>query len=233
MQFHAERAGILDYGSYYAPKTQLDKSGRRILWGWIQEARPLEQYRAAGWAGMISLPRVLALDASGKLESSVAPEARRLRGRVDSVKIGADEESNRRQIEALRIEGCCGEVECIVRRTSDNFGIILSGSAANASPWLTIQFDSQRPTEISIDARPIPLELGDDEDFKLEFYIDGSVIEAFVNNQVAYTKRFYYPGGTPQDMRLKWTGKTTNLISLSVCQLMPISPNRLTRRGSR
>jgi beta-fructofuranosidase len=228
MQFHAEQAGILDYGSYYAPKTQLDKFGRRILWGWIQEARPVEQYKSAGWAGLMSLPRVLALDANGKLKSSVAPEVNTLRSREQSLNITGDEESNQHQIEAMRIEECCGEVQCVARRTADSFDLILSGSAANSSPWLTIKYDSQRPAEISIDARPLPLQLNDREDFKLELYIDGSVIEAFVNNKVAYTKRFYYSGGIPQDMRVKWTGKTTNLVRLSVFQSTPISPDRLT-----
>jgi beta-fructofuranosidase len=228
MRFHAERAGILDYGSYYAPKTQLDKNGRRILWGWIQEARPLDQYKAAGWAGMISLPRALALDANGTLESRVAPEATTLRGREQSLKLGTDEESNQRQIEAMRVKECCGEIQCVVRRAAGNFGLTLSGPAQNSTSWLNIQYDSQRPTEILIDARPIPLGVSEKENFKLELYIDGSVIEAFVNNKVAYTKRFYYSGDAPQDMRLKWTGKASNLVSLSVFQLTPISPDRLT-----
>ena len=42
MLFHPEKEGILDYGSDYAAKTQLDANGQRILWGWILEARPLE-----------------------------------------------------------------------------------------------------------------------------------------------------------------------------------------------
>lgn len=228
MQFHAEQAGILDCGSYYAPKTQLDKAGRRILWGWIQEARPLEQYKSAGWAGLMSLPRVLALDATGRLNSSVAPEVNTLRSREHNLNITGDEESNQRQIGAMRIEECCGVLQCVVRRMADNFGLILSGSAANSTPWLTIKYDSQRPTEISIDARPLPLELNDKEDFELDLYIDGSVIEAFVNNKIAYTKRFYYAGGSSRDMGVKWTGKTTNLVRLSVSQLTPISTNRLT-----
>ena len=228
MQFHAERAGILDYGSYYAPKTQLDKSGSRIVWGWIQESRPLEQYKSAGWAGLMSLPRVLALDANGRLMSSIAPEVHTLRGREQSLTVTGDEENNQRQIGAMRIEGCCGELQCSVRRTADKFSLILSGSDANSTPWLALKYDSQRPTEISIDARPIPLELNDQEDFKLELYIDGSVIEAFVNDKVAYTKRFYYPGSSPQDVRIKWAGKTTNLVRLSAYELTPISSNRLT-----
>jgi beta-fructofuranosidase len=62
----------------------------------------------------------------------------------------------------------------------------------------------------------------------LELYVDSSVIEVFVNNEVAYTKRFYYSGRPPQDMCMKWTGETTNLVRLSVYQLKPISLDRLT-----
>jgi beta-fructofuranosidase len=228
MQFHAEQAGILDYGSYYAPKTQLDKSGRRILWGWIQETRPLEQYKSAGWAGLLSLPRVLALSADGRLESSVAPEVNTLRNREQSLKITEDEENNQRQIGAMRIEECCGELQCVMRRTANNFELILCASGGNSAPWLTIKYDSERPAQISIDARPLPLQLNDREDLKLDLHIDGSVIETFVNNQIAFTKRFYYSSSVPQDMCMKWAGKTTNLVNLSVCQLVPISSDRLT-----
>ena len=228
MQFHAEHAGILDYGSYYAPKTQLDKSGRRILWGWIQESRSLEQYKSAGWAGIMSLPRVVALDGDGKLLSRVAPEANTLRGREQSVNISGDEESVQRQIEALRIEEGCGELRCVARSTAENFGIALAGSGAISSPWITVNYDRQRPAEIAIDARPIPLQRNAGEDFDLEFYIDSSVIELFVNGRVAYTKRFYYLGERAQDMSVKWTGSTKNLVHLSCYGLTPISADRLT-----
>lgn len=228
MQFHPERAGLLDYGSCYAPKTQLDKSGRRILWGWIQEARPVEQYKAAGWAGMISLPRVLTLDRDGKLNSTVASEVKTLRGGELSLKIGADEENNQRQIAEMRIRKCCGELECVVRRAADNFGFALLGADADPSPWLTINYDSQRPAEIWIDARPLPLQLSENEDFELKLFIDSSVIEAVVNSKVAYTKRFYYSGGTPRDMRIKWAGKATNIVRMSVHEITPISSDRLT-----
>ncbi len=62
--FHSERRGILDYGAYYAQKTQLDAQGQRILWGWIPETRPEAEFSAAGWAGCMALPRVLSLGSS-------------------------------------------------------------------------------------------------------------------------------------------------------------------------
>ena len=57
----AEMEGVVDFGAYYAAKTMLDERGNRILWGWIPEIRPESDYRAAGWAGVMALPRVLSL----------------------------------------------------------------------------------------------------------------------------------------------------------------------------
>ncbi len=82
MIFHPEKTGELDVGgAYYAPKTQLDAKGRCILWGWIRETRPQDQYRAAGWAGIMSLPRMLRLDADGALRMRMLPALAKLRSR--------------------------------------------------------------------------------------------------------------------------------------------------------
>jgi beta-fructofuranosidase len=219
---------MLDYGSFYAPKTQLDKSGNRILWGWIQEARPLEEYKAAGWAGVMSLPRVLTLGSDGKLKSSVAAEVNALRGREQTLGTTADEDQNQRQIKAMRIEGCCGEIRCKVQPTPESFALILGGSEANSAPWLTVKYDPLHPKQVWIDARPLPLTLGEREHLELHLYIDRSVIEVFVNNEVACTRRFYYTSSNPQDLCIKWTGKTANIASLSVWQLSSISSDRPT-----
>ena len=69
----------------------------------------------------------------------------------------------------------------------------------------------------------LPITLGDREHLQLHFYIDRSVIEVFVNDQVACTRRFYYTSSDPQDLCMTWTGKTAHIASLSVWQLSPIS----------
>ena len=228
MTFHPVEAGILDYGSYYAPKTQLDKTGRRILWGWIQETRPLAEYKAAGWAGLMSLPRVLSVMNSGRLGMSVADEVNQLRDREQTVNLDADEQSVRRQISSMRVEGCRGEILCTVRRSSDPFEFTFSDSTGNLTPWLTLSFNPKHPEQVLIDMRPISLTLRENEDLEFHLYIDCSVMEVVVNGQVAWTKRFYFGGGTPQDLQMQWIGKTVMLTKLSVWQLSPISTNRLT-----
>jgi beta-fructofuranosidase len=77
--FHTEKRGLLDHDAFYAPKSQLDAEGRRILWGWVTETRQEAEFRAAGWAGCMSLPRVLTVADDGSLRMSVLPEIARLR----------------------------------------------------------------------------------------------------------------------------------------------------------
>jgi beta-fructofuranosidase len=227
MRFRREQEGILDYGSFYAAKTQLDKSGNRILWGWITESRPQEKYKAAGWAGMMSLPRVISIAADGRLRFCAAVEAEQLRGREQALNVTADDEKNRQQIGAMRLEDCCGEILCTVRRTAEPFALSLYGSDESRLPWLKLSYDPLHSGQFRIDDRPIPLALEQDENLEMHLYVDGSVIEAFVNGQIACTRRFYYSGNA-QPLRLKWTGKTADIASLSLWQLTPTSNDRFT-----
>lgn len=227
MHFHVEQAGIVDYGSFYAAKTQLDKAGNRILWGWITESRPQAEYKAAGWAGMMSLPRVLSVDDSGRLQLKFAPEIAQLRGHGQSLNATTDDGSNQRQIQVMRVNACCGEVRCAARRSAEPFELRLAGDNAD-EPWLVIEYDPHHAGQILIDARPLSLSLGNDEVLEFHAYVDGSVIELLVNQNLAWTKRFYPAGKTAQDLRLQWKGSTAALAALEVWQLSPISNDRLT-----
>jgi len=228
MKFHPETTGVLDYGSFYAPKTQLDKAGKRILWGWITETRKLEEHKAAGWAGMMSLPRVLSMGGDGRLRTGVAAEVNQLRREEQVLHLAADEEENQRRIKALRIEATCGEITCTAQRGAEPFALSLCGIEDGAEAWLTVKYDPLHPGQVSIDGTPLPVALGEKERLDLHLYIDGSVIEVLVNGLAAYTKRFYYPGNSQRDARLQWAGNTSNIASLSVWQLSPISADRLT-----
>ena len=73
--FTPEQAGLLDYGSFrMLPRPSWINLETAFFGGGSREARPLEEYKAAGWAGVMSLPRVLTLGSEGKLKCSVAEE---------------------------------------------------------------------------------------------------------------------------------------------------------------
>jgi beta-fructofuranosidase len=228
MRFHAEQAGMLDHGSFYAPKSQVDRSGNRILWGWIPETRSEAEYKASGWAGVMSLPRVLSLGRDGRVMSSVVEDFNQLRGREQKLDVSLGESTFASQINAMRVEAGTGEILCNATRSKERFALALE-SEDGASTWLRLEYDPLYPDQLMIDARALPVYFADNEKVELQVYIDGSVIELFVNRQAALTKRVYPRGTTAQDMRLKWIGKTTPLDRLSVWRITPISGDRLTR----
>ena len=79
MTWHPEKEGVLNHGPYYAPKTQLDAHGNRILWGWIPEEWADADMTKHGWSGCMSLPRIMTLE-HGEARFIPAPAINTLRG---------------------------------------------------------------------------------------------------------------------------------------------------------
>lgn len=221
--FYAENVGLLDHGSYYAPKTQLDAKGQRILWGWIQEARPEAEYRAAGWAGMMSLPRVLALDEHGRLRMQVSPAVQTLRSK--GMQWARTPGSGKSDVtkSKFQIRAACGEILCLARRNSNAFEMTLESSLNNEAILSVIY--TPGANEVAVDGKKLPIEPSDQ--LELHAYIDGSVIELMINRQAAYTKRFYYEGSQAPEIRIQITDATA-LQHIVAWQISPISTNRLT-----
>lgn len=80
--FAPEGLHPLDLGGayFYAPQSYRDDAGRRIMFGWLQEARGVTANLAAGWAGVMSMPRLVAERGDGTLHLSPAPEVDLLHG---------------------------------------------------------------------------------------------------------------------------------------------------------
>lgn len=227
MLFHPERSGLLDAGAYYAPKTQLDAHGRRILWGWIQERRPEAEYSAAGWAGVMSLPRVLTLDANNDLQMDVASEVEKLRQDEKPLRLTGNEGSLRDQLAGMQIHNASGEIRCSFRRSSTPVSLALVSPGA-AQPWLTCRWDPAQPGTIRIEDQAIPLGAALAPEINLVFYIDGSVIECFANRHGAFTQRFYCQGSSAPPISVQIPQGLESVTALSLCQMKPISPDRLT-----
>jgi beta-fructofuranosidase len=237
--FHEQQSGLLDHGSFYAPKTQLDKAGNRILWGWIPETRPVEEYRASGWSGLMSLPRVLTLGQDGRLKIAVAPTVEKLRKHEQKVHLqsikGGDPKS-KELISDLRLKDACGELLCVVRPGSEPFSLDLlnpinpndKSAVASQASYLSIRYSHANPKELVVDQQRLQIGLAADAPIELRFFVDGSVIELFVNNQETCTKRFYYAGQTAPDIAISFTGEASSVTRLSMWQLSPISKDRLT-----
>jgi beta-fructofuranosidase len=207
------KTGELDLGAFYAPKTQLDAQGRRILWGWIPERRSDAAMKAAGWSGMMSLPRVMNLDQDGTLRLRFLPQASVLRaGPV------VPAESRSGQLKILR--QASGEVMC-AGTPGKSFDLSL---ATDVTELLRVSYTAEKHSFVA-DGKEVSLQPSDPP--ALHLFVDGSVIEMIVSERIGYTKRFYYDGATAPDVRA-WAISSGGGVQLNAWKISPISPNRLT-----
>ncbi len=212
MKFTPKKKGLLDLDAFYAPKTQLDAQGRRILWGWIPERRSEAAMREAGWSGMMSLPRVLNLDPDGTLRITILPQTQSLRA-------GTVPASESREGALKILKGASGELLANGTQGRD-FTFTLSTSAAEL---MRVSYSAAKHT-FTADEKEIVLAPADEP--TLHAFVDGSVIELILGQRIGYTKRFYYPEQTAPDvLALLSAGKTG---TLDAWKIRPISANRLT-----
>jgi beta-fructofuranosidase len=136
----------------------------------------------------------------------------------------------------LHLKDACGELLCIVKPNSEPFSLDLlspagSGDAsavATEASYLSIRYSHANSKELVVDQQRLQLGLEEGKPIELRFFIDGSVIELFVNDKATFTKRFYYEGPAAPEIAVSVTGKISDITRLSMWQLSPISKDRLT-----
>lgn len=217
MRFTPRRDGVLDHGAYYAPKSFLAPDGRRILWGWIRETRPDSALTAAGWAGCMSLPRVLTIGAQGQLEMNPAKEVESLRGTREEAVVSAAA-PYRRKLSELVIE--LHVPGNILLAATTTVRMIVDGKLE----WeLAIDTSAKEArcgeTKFSLPGLPWPHPT-------LRMFLDGSVIESFIGGREALTSRVYTlkPGAT--ELEITTTGSKP--IHAEMWGMKAISGDRMT-----
>lgn len=196
--FTPELTGEIDLGGcLYAPQVMIDQRGRRLLFGWLWEARAPEAQIAAGWAGAMSLPRELSLAPDGRLTYAPAEEVASLRrahwGARDialepDVAWQAPQGGDTIEILARFDLGSASQVGLRVRCADD-------GSERTLVYWDADE--GQLVVDASASARDVPggqrrqAAFGPDGELELRLFLDRSVIECFANGRCCLTSRIY------------------------------------------
>ena len=222
--FRAEKRGVLDYGAYYAQKTQLDATGNRILWGWIPEKRPEAEFSAAGWAGCMALPRILSVGTDGNLEMRVAPEAESLREKAFVLPQQYVASSERRTtLNAIQFAGIRGELAWKTVGIPSSFQL-----ADDSGTWWSLQLEPQGSgAKLTVNGASVELPANTKPGREFHLYLDASVAELICDRKHAITTRIYRKPQGPLRLTLA-DSDLAQVTSLEAWQLRPISNNRLT-----
>ena len=170
------------------------------MWGWLREGRPSAAQQAAGWSGALSLPRVLDLDAAGRLRSAPAPELTALRRRHHTF-ASLDLNGNR----SHTLPGVTGAALEIVAEFAPSatgkvgLGVSCSPDGAEQTQ-ITYNFANDR---LELDCQQSSLDLTTDRGvsggplfrdanapLRLHVFLDGSVIEVFANGRAAAARAY-------------------------------------------
>jgi len=200
-QFTPEKLIRLDHGgrAYYAPLTFEDDQDRRIMFGWLPEEREDAALEKAGWAGALSLPRILSLSPEGELLLEPAPELEKLKQQQlftfngsltkEPLLLSGDKPIRNASFKLKSKMEKSGTVEFCLATSPD----------ARERTLFTIDFRQKLlrvdTTKSSLDPlakgalKECPLPSG--VDLELDVYLDGSILEMFINQRVTLTTRLY------------------------------------------
>ena len=239
-KFYPEHHGRMNFGEFgvesghlCAGLTLLDGMDQRIFFGWIPEGLREAVQRAAGWAGVMSLPRVLSLSDRGTLAVKPVPELkilRRNRCRLTNLRINPDtflplEDVNGDCLEILATFEL-GDAQALgikVRCSPDgNEQTAIFYSLEDKCLALDADLSSVNPDVVSLGVQRGPLELAADEPLMLHIFVDRSIIEVFANHRQCLTKRIYPARRDSRGVQLFAEGGSAKLHSIDVWDMAEI-----------
>jgi beta-fructofuranosidase len=231
-RFEAGSRHVADHGfDFYAPQSFEDEKGRRIVIGWMEnwesKTWPTKAY---GWAGAMTVPRVLRLRADGRPLWSPVPEVESLRCepiRVASRPFGPGEtvldavRGDSLDVEAEIDPGDAVEVALVLRRSADGAQrtrVVLDRRAG------TLAIDREKAGAGDGGVDTAPLALGAGQTLKLRVLVDRSSVEVFgQDGSVVLTDRVF-PDPASLGVALEAKGGTARFVSLTAWRLAPAMP---------
>ena len=219
---------VLDHGpDCYAPAVLRAPDGRWLLWGWSWEARDRRWVQESGWSGVLTVPRELTLDETGRPRQRPAAEIAALRSTRTIHATGSVQHG-----ETADLGEMTHSFDLAARLdTTGHAGLRIITNTAGTE-YLEIHHDRQTGELIvdrdraSLDERArggsyrIP-HLAD-EPLDLRVIIDHSIAELFTSAGQALTVRLYPSGAT--DWRLQaFTAPGTRLnYAVDVWEMEPL-----------
>ena len=224
-RFVVSRAARLGLGpDFYAPSVVTAPDGRRLLFGWIPEDPP-RRGSARTWAGCLTFPRVVSVDADGQVRITLAAEVERFSGPTQRLP-DATVQDDRPWVQVFR--GGCVELRMsIVPDGAASIRLDVAGAGGTAAE---IRFDPRhqrlsaaRTSRVLVAGRELQgttvLPGTEDGALHLRLILDGSVLELAADDRVTATVRMPEVGGGARTISCTAIGGGCRLADLEVTML--------------
>lgn len=202
LRFTPETEGYVDahpLACFHCPRTLLDPNGRRIMVGLLAERRLVADNRH-GWAGVLSLPRLLELDANGRLLMDPVPEV--CSTHDPDWEYANEALPSRVPLDLDLREDCLELFAEIDPGNAEEVGIVLCRSPGGEEETLirfrpreaTLAIDTTRASlnpDTAHSVSDTPFALNADEPLRLHLFVDRSTLELFANRRVCLSDRMY------------------------------------------
>ena len=196
--FVPESVELIDYGpAFYAPSATRGPDGRVLMWGWSWDLLRRGPRQEQGIAGALTLPRVLTVDALGRLSVDPVDEITQLRGELIGESAGqhtlqsasawpVDEQWD------LDLEIESGEIVMALREGESGSELRVQVDVQLGRVAVTTTYSKLDDGRARVGDFEIPLVPGDP--VRLRILADGSLFEVYANGKSGTTR--FYPGGS-------------------------------------
>jgi beta-fructofuranosidase len=198
LRFLPRTGGPLDHGrDFYAPAV-LQEPERALMWGWSWESRDPGEAERAGWAGVLTAPRVVDVHPDGTLRVVPAPELDALRAPRPFVTAPG---ARTRLPDAYDLTVTARAV------TTVRLGEGLTLRLAPAEGALTVR-STGRPAPVEVRTPP-------GGELTVRVLVDGSLHEVFADDRAMVTERVYRRAGDTPELSVEGTGATVTAWELT------------------
>ncbi|MFJ3670628.1 glycoside hydrolase family 32 protein [Streptomyces sp. NPDC090106] len=186
----ARTGGRLDHGrDFYAPAV-LQEEERALLWGWSWETRPQDEIDRAGWAGVLTAPRVVDVRPDGTLTVVPAPELHLLRA-AEPFADGAPRRTALPVSYDLTVTATARTTVSLLRRADGGeLRVVMDPDEGTVS----VEHGAREPVVVRTPGR------------RVRILVDGSLLELFADDGPTVTERCYRRPGDVAELVVTGAG---------------------------
>jgi sucrose-6-phosphate hydrolase SacC (GH32 family) len=198
---HEEARDFEVINGFLSPTVTVDAEGRTTAIGIIpDEVSPIFQQQA-GWAHLFSLPQVWELNSNNELQITPHPNISKYRGEMSEysnvsltpeVKDYLNERGRYYEIGATFNTGSASKIGFVLGRSDDGTEQLKVFYNIDTQEWVIDASQSSLAEGVRKDIRRgayYPIAAG--ETFDVRIFVDGSVLEVFINGEDHFTGRFF------------------------------------------